>query len=147
MRLFAATLLASVATATSGQLPQSDNAFKEAIQHDGSSSPRFVMITVVDGNTKSERVRCVTTHALIGAIHRELRLEYDDTGRRDSVKFALSAPSHRFAFYNKLALRNVNYFDAADKIGREACRIIAKGHVAFAPDLIGGVVDGTENNE
>ncbi|HXG99250.1 MAG TPA: hypothetical protein VNI79_02410 [Sphingomicrobium sp.] len=101
------------------------------------------MITVVDGRSEAAKSNCVPATFLLGAIHRELGLDYDDNGIRKGEEFALSAKDRRFVFTKPEALSNVRFAKLdGDEQSREACKIIRNGEPAFLADRSGRVVAG-----
>ena len=85
---------------------QSDRAFRTAIG-DESTAPYFVLITVVDDSTGVSRAVCTEAPFLLGAIHIERRIPYNDRGSRRVQKIALSTRGHIFHFSNPNALANI----------------------------------------
>jgi hypothetical protein len=72
-----------------------------------SSAPLFVLVTLVDTKSGSERTACVDAPFLLGSIHIEHQLPYDDAGISKAVTIALNQPSRRFTFKHPKARANV----------------------------------------
>jgi hypothetical protein len=72
-----------------------------------SSSPSYVLITIVDARTGRARPVCTTANFLLGAIHHELQLGYDAADSARAVRFALQAEDHVFRFQQQAALDNI----------------------------------------
>lgn len=75
--------------------------------HNNSTSPNYVLITIIDDNTEEETTCVVTTDALIGAIHREYGIPYSRSGADSVIQIALSGHDRRFHFSRMEALSNV----------------------------------------
>lgn len=89
-----------------GQFIQSRASYEAAIPNH-STSPSYVLITVVDARTESARSICTTANLLIGAIHREYGLGYDLADISKSDEIALSNQTHVFRFTKRDALNNI----------------------------------------
>ena len=85
---------------------QSDSLFDMAIK-DQSTAPYFVVITVVDDSAKTSRAICTTANLLLGAIHIEQGLDYDDASEKKALKIALSNKTRTFHFLKREALNNI----------------------------------------
>lgn len=95
------------AAATSAAEPVQSRASYEAAIHNRTTSPSYVMITIVDANTKVERTTCTTANLLAGALHLETGLAYNAEGQRQATELAISNAEHRFVFSSEAALRNL----------------------------------------
>jgi hypothetical protein len=80
--------------------------FTSAIQNH-STAPNYVLITVIDGSSRSNRVVCTEAPFLLGAIHREHNLGYDKTSLQKVDSLALAQRSRTFKFSNPEAIKNV----------------------------------------
>jgi hypothetical protein len=87
---------------------QSHENFSAAIR-DNSTSPVYVLITVVDDTTGQARTGCNTANLLLGAIHDEYGLTYDTTAVANAQNMALTNPSHVFHFSKAEALANIAF--------------------------------------
>jgi hypothetical protein len=108
-RLLALSILAVVAAAApvvGGEPSQSRASFEAAI-HNATTAPPYVLIDVVDERSKSTRTICTTVNLLMGAIHREYGLEYDEVGQARAKEIALSNTAHVFRFSKRAALSNI----------------------------------------
>ena len=72
-----------------------------------STSPDYVLITVVDPKTHAERTVCTTANLFLGAIHREHGLGYAEADIRRAMAIALHQRDRRFLFTRKAALDNL----------------------------------------
>jgi len=72
-----------------------------------SSAPLFVLVTLVDTKSGSERTACVDAPFLLGSIHIEHQLAYDDAGISKAMTIALNQPNRRFTFKQAKARANV----------------------------------------
>jgi hypothetical protein len=86
-----------------------------------STSPAYVLITLVDARSGQARPACVNANFLLGAIGREYELGNDAAGRARAVEIALQAKEHVFRFQRQAALDNVavGYSDAELKAARD----------------------------
>ena len=71
------------------------------------TSPAYVMITIVNANTGEEHLTCTTANFFSGAIRKEAGLEFDAQGSKKAEALALSNKEHRFVFSNEEAWRNI----------------------------------------
>ena len=83
-----------------------DEIFRQAVE-DGSTAPLYVLITVVNDNTKQTRRICTGANFLLGAIHMQYHLSYDAAGERRGLQIALSSKKHLFHFSDSKALQNI----------------------------------------
>lgn len=90
------------------QYVQSRASYEAAI-HNSSTSPSYVLVTVVDARTELARSTCTTANLLMGAIHFEYGLGYDSAGYVKSDAIALSNQTHVFRFTKQDALNNVPF--------------------------------------
>ena len=72
-----------------------------------STAPNYVLITLVDKRTGSSRVACTEAPFLLGAIHQEHELAYDENGERKAMSLALTQQDRTFTFSNPRAIKNV----------------------------------------
>jgi len=72
-----------------------------------STAPNFVLITVVDDNTQKSSQVCTVGNFLLGAIHRERGLPYDNAGVKKARDIALSTTERVFHFSKADALKNI----------------------------------------
>ena len=139
LRLLLPLALLCVA-ATSERYVQPDLQFKAAFDNH-SSSPSFVMIDVVDGQSGLEKTGCITPATLIHAIEIERNMApvYSFTG--PSAKIALAASTHRFTFEKQETLSAIGFvkFEMNDA---EACHIIRSGRPAFQADRTAQILVG-----
>ena len=80
--------------------------FVRALVND-STAPDYVLITVADPRTHSERVVCTTANLFLGAIHREYGLGYTEAEIKRAQTIALQQRDRRFVFTRKAALNNL----------------------------------------
>jgi hypothetical protein len=112
MKVAIAPLILTVAAVTAsappggGEPTQSRASFEAAIRTD-STAPLYVLITLVDDKSKSARSVCTTANLLLGAIHREYNLEYDEAGHARAEEIAVSNTTHVFKFSKPDALANI----------------------------------------
>jgi hypothetical protein len=106
LSLWVSVLAAAVVAAGPGEPFQSQSSFEAAIKNQ-STSPSYVLITVVDDRSKSQRLTCTTSNLLMGAIHREYRLGYDEKGETEAERIALANRDHVFHFSKSKALKNI----------------------------------------
>lgn len=97
-----------------GSPSQSRASFEAAIRNH-STAPPYVLIIVIDERSKAVRSTCTTVNLLLGAIHREYGLDFDDVGSAKTEEIALSHLDHAFTFSRQEALANIPvWYSAAD---------------------------------
>ncbi|HEY4212800.1 MAG TPA: hypothetical protein VGM84_15060 [Steroidobacteraceae bacterium] len=99
---------ATVLPATRNAPYQSPESFEAAIR-DESTSPVYVLITVVDDTSGRSKTGCTTGNLLLGAIHMQYGLAYDMAGVASARNSALTNTSHVFHFSKAEALTNVAF--------------------------------------
>ena len=87
---------------------QSPESFEAAVR-DNSTSPVYVLITVVDDTTGQTKTGCTTANLLLGAIHMEYGLPYDQAAVASAEDMALANSRHVFHFSKADALNNVAF--------------------------------------
>ena len=87
---------------------QSAESFAAAF-HDRSSSPVYVLITVVDDTTGQARTGCTEANFVLGAIQREYGFGSDAAADTNERNMALANTSHVFHFSKPEALANVAF--------------------------------------
>ena|SRR5215471_1127945 len=110
-------LLVTISTTSSAHSLYTDAMYREAILKE-STAPLYVLFTLGDAKTGSKRVVCTTANFLLGAIHVEYHLDYDDTGLKRGYAIALRQPGHCFSFANRKALENIAGGDTPEMIAK-----------------------------
>ncbi|HEV3244680.1 MAG TPA: hypothetical protein VGZ31_09745 [Chthoniobacterales bacterium] len=95
----------SVATALAGS-SYSEDMYRKAIRDNETTSPFYLLFTFHDVKTGKDRIVCTLSTGLLGAIHFEQHLDFDDASHKKAVAIALCQP-HRFGFGNRKALYTV----------------------------------------
>jgi hypothetical protein len=113
--------------------------FEAALEND-SSSPSFILITVVDGRTGETRTGCTLAPFLVEAIILERGLGHSPESRARAKAVARQNSEHRFTFSTPAALRNVPF--GPDQKSEEACRVLRQGFSARLADRTGQVIAG-----
>ena len=92
---------------------QSQTSFDAAIKNH-STSPSYVQITVVDATAGTSLSTCTTANLLLGAIHLEHDIPFNQSGGADVEQLALSNSGHTFRFTKPAAVANIgiNFTDA-----------------------------------
>jgi len=67
----------------------------------------FVFITLHDSKTASDHRVCVLENMLLGAIHMQHHLDFDERGRNNAEQLALKFWNQPFVFSDPKAFRNV----------------------------------------
>lgn len=116
----------------SDSLPQVDSNFIDAVSFQ-SLEARFVLITVTDRNSGLTKTGCTSSNGLLGAIHREYGLGYDDQSMRVAVEKALAKPLRQFSFSKADALANVD-FSHLDTEDRDVCGLVRQGVQVWRSD-------------
>jgi hypothetical protein len=100
----AATFLVAAAPTASAASPA--NLFRRALANH-STAPSYVLITLVSPNGQSRREVAIPAPFLLGAIHTEHHLKYDDAGTARAEQIALAQQDRVFQFKDRRAVRNV----------------------------------------
>ena len=104
---FLCALISAVTTATAiGGSSYSEGMYRRAVRENETTSPLYLLFTLHDATTGKDRVVCTLSTSLLGAIHFERHLDFDEASRKKAVAIALSQP-HRFSFSNKKAIYTV----------------------------------------
>ena len=107
---FALTLNAACYAADESTVPfQSKSSYEAAMRTGLSTSPSYVLITVVDANSGETRTGCTTANLLLGAIHKEYEGAFDIEGSAKAELIAQSNLSHTFRLAKPDALANVPF--------------------------------------
>lgn len=85
---------------------QSRESYEAAIRN-GSTSPSYVLISLVRAYTGQARPVCTTANFLLGAIHREFGLEYGPADVSKAAEIALASHDHTFLFRQPAAIANI----------------------------------------
>ena len=72
-----------------------------------STSPAYVLVTVIDARTEEARPVCTTSNFLLGAIHREYAMGYGAADIAKGIEIAMKARDHVFRFQLQAALDNI----------------------------------------
>jgi hypothetical protein len=95
----------TAATAVAGS-SYSEGMYRRAIRDNETTSPLYLLFTLHDAKTGKDRVVCTLSTSLLGAIHFERHLDFNEASHRKAVAIALSQP-HRFTFNNRKGLYTV----------------------------------------
>lgn len=106
--------------------------FAEAVS-DNSTNTWFIELAVTDRRSGVTRSGCTTANGLLGAIHRERGLGYDEQSLRAALDIALTMPGRRFAFANPDALANIGFAELETQYPEE-CALIRSGWTAMRGD-------------
>ena len=123
MRIVLAFLLISCVTASAAS-KYNDRMFRRAVIEE-TTSPFYLLFTLYDAKSGTDQVVCTTANFLLGAIHIEHRLDYDEPGERAARKIALTTPLHRFTFTRRKALENVRR-SYSDRVLNDVRRLVAR---------------------
>ena len=126
---FLAAFLTVPATAQDVGIVQPHRQLIAAIDNE-TTSPSYVLITVVDGRNGTAKTGCTLAVFLLGAMHLERNLDYSQPSRRAVRESVVAQADHRFVFRNPSALQNVG-FERFESRNLEACRIIRNGNPAY----------------
>lgn len=103
-----ALILFAAMTSASASEPIQSSASYEAAVRNASTSPGYVMVTIVDANSGREWTTCTTGNFFVGALHRQYGLAYDAEGISQAMALAMANTAHRFTFSVEAALQNVS---------------------------------------
>lgn len=84
--------------------------FIAAVQNSSTFS-YFTVIKVKNLNTGVTKEICTSGNFVSGALHIELKADYDKKGEQKVLDFAKSKKDRYFEFKNKKALDNISFFD------------------------------------
>jgi hypothetical protein len=121
---------------------QSQAHFERAIRN-RSTETYVIFATIVNDNTGEAHTECVAAPFLLGAIHREYDLIYDEPSIDRAVQIALANPSHVFHFSKEVAIKNIPSFTKDAEVFRrrfqEACALVRQGRSVFLGDRGGQI--------
>ncbi|HEY4416951.1 MAG TPA: hypothetical protein VGO57_14775 [Verrucomicrobiae bacterium] len=80
--------------------------FYKALKN-SSTAPSYVLISIPDDASHTNRLVCIPAPFLLGAIHIENHLDYDDAGEQKAIMLALGQPCRFYCFTNAEAANNV----------------------------------------
>jgi hypothetical protein len=89
--------------------------FLAAIQNSSTFS-YFTVIKVKNLNTGVTKEICTKGNFVSGALHIELKADYNEKGEQKVLDFAKSKKNRYFEFKNKKALDNISFFDYKTKL-------------------------------
>ena len=105
--IFCFALISAINCATAmAASSYSEGMDRKAIRDSDTTSPLYLLFTLHDPKTGKDRIVCTLSSGLLGAIHFERHLDFDNAGRKAAIAIALSQP-HRFTFYNTKALHTI----------------------------------------
>ncbi len=81
--------------------------FRKAVAH-STTAPYYVLLSIRDGRDGSTRMVCTDAPFLLGALHREHALGWDEAGRREALTLALASEDFTFTLSKPDALANVS---------------------------------------
>src|SRR5262245_46840672 len=85
-------------SATAWGQSYTDEMYRRALETRGGTAPLYVLISLRDDSTDSERVVCISAPYLFGAIQDEYGLGSDEAGYRRAFDIATSQPGRVFSF-------------------------------------------------
>ena len=139
---------ATAAVAASAQTPPaknrySDQMFTDAVNNRETTSPPFVLVTIVDGSTGKEKTGCTEVSALAAAISLQKGWTRDNPRPDDEEvnEMLENTPGRRFVFLQTRWLAGSGYY--AMERNEKACALLRHGIPAFRADLTGQTVAGT----
>jgi hypothetical protein len=119
---------------------QSQLNFEKAIRN---TSTYVIIATIVNDSTGEMHTECVSASFLLGAIHKEYDLGYDDPSIEKVIQIVLANPSHVFHFSKEAAIDNIPSFTKHAELFRsqyqDACDLVRQGKSVFLRDRDGGV--------
>ena len=115
---------------------QSNASFARAIANH-STSPSYVLITVIDDRSGSRQTVCTMAPFLLGAIQRQYRLPYTPTGEAKIEAIALAGKDHVYHFSRPDALSNLRPNYTPQILAQVQSRL----KTVSTPDLVKGLSD------
>jgi hypothetical protein len=107
--------------------PLQDQAQFQAAVRNTSTSPSYILVTIVDDRSGQARTGCVQANFVEGALHRDLHLPYNDISVRAVRRRILKSRDHVFHFFDPSALANVSFGYTAQDM--EKARAFVKAHL------------------
>ncbi len=80
--------------------------FADALYNE-STSPSYILITVINVKTGTRQTICTQAPFLLGAINREYHIPYTKSGIQKTIAIALASKDHTYRFSQADALKNV----------------------------------------
>jgi hypothetical protein len=127
-------LFALLALGSPANSSQCDRSLFESALENESTSPSYVLITVIDENSGGRSVVCTEAPFLLGALHRELGADYGQEGVARVKAAALASPGLEFRFTKSKALANVRSRYTAEMLEAVRARLTGLSDV----DLLDG---------
>ena len=100
------TLGGSRAQAEGKKAAYTEAMFQKAFENT-STAPDFILVTIRDGRSGEDSVRCIESNFLRGAIHEENGIGYDEAGSARVLAIALKHFQEPVTLKNRKALKNV----------------------------------------
>lgn len=138
--LAAAMWMSACTMASPGEKPQDHAAFVEALQN-RSTAPSFVKFQVA-GPGQSPWTQCTTANFLLGAIHLENGLPYNEQGLSVSMEAATSNMQHVFRFTKPEALANLPPRPTEEEMQQAAALFAGQSDATIRKSLMGQEVLG-----
>ena len=87
-----------------------------SINNEGSTFQYYLVIKIKNLNTGEIREICTDANGLLGALHREQNVDYDEKSRNSILSLAKNNKQRYFEFKNQEALNNlgVQYYSTSD---------------------------------
>jgi hypothetical protein len=85
---------------------QSRESYEAAIRNN-STSPSYVLVSIINSEKGQMKPVCTTANFLLGAIHREYGLGYEAADSSKAAEIALKNQAHVFHFHQQAALDNI----------------------------------------
>ena len=86
-------------------LAQAGASFEKAIAKD-STSPSYVLVTIINDNTGTRQTICTGANFLLGAIHYQYHIPYTREGEQEGKRVALASKDRTYHFSKADALKN-----------------------------------------
>jgi hypothetical protein len=112
--IFFSVLTLSSFTATRDIEAEKYQNFLFAIENQSTFS-YFTVITVKNLNSGEVKEVCTTGNFVVGALHIELKADYDKAAENKVFKYLASRKNRYFELRNKRALENVSFFEASPR--------------------------------
>lgn len=125
-----------------GKSAYTEAMFRKAFENT-STAPDFILVTIRDGRTGEQSTRCIESNFLLGSIHKENGIDYDEAGTARVLAIALKHFQEPVTLMNREALKNVlprytpEQLAAARKVLGEASAAQLKGR-GFIDKLCNG---------
>jgi hypothetical protein len=136
-----ALLLLLVSVSALAQPGYTDSMYRRALENE-STAPSYVLVSLRNDEAELARLVCIPAPFLLGAIHAEYHLGYDDSGSRQALAKALEQPGRVFSFTDARARDNVQPRYSAEVLSQTRERLSAMSDAQLREEARNQAFDG-----